>query len=69
MTMDNAEWKRRTLRLKDLNSEAYDLACDLAALIDGRDDGQAGAKWMHYVNSLPRFNDEAQRRALSDPVN
>jgi hypothetical protein len=68
---DEARWKRRMARVKDLNSEAYDLFDDICELdggpatVQGTPERLAHFKWVH---ALPRFNPEARRRALSDPL-
>jgi hypothetical protein len=64
-------WSAKARRVQDLNSEADDLAiaiCDLdggPATVEGTPERLANFK---YVWALPKFNHEARRRALTDPI-
>jgi len=71
MNMTDAEWNTRTARLKDLNSACYDLFLEIAELLGAEDypePSEARVELLRYVMHLPRFNREARRRALSDPL-
>jgi hypothetical protein len=69
--MTSTDHERRIARLKNLNTAADDLwmvLCDLdggPATVQGTPERLAHFRWVH---ALPRFNHEAQRRALSDPI-
>lgn len=70
MTMTEI-WNTKCRRLKDLNSEADDLAnaiCDLdggPATVQGTPERLENFKW---VWRLPRYDHAARRRALTDPI-
>jgi hypothetical protein len=69
--MNDEIWSAKNRRLKNLNSEADDLACDICALMGGEAMQQgtperiANFKW---VWALPRYDGTARRRALTDPL-
>jgi hypothetical protein len=69
--MDEAEWNTRTARLRALNTEADDLAVAICELDGGRALRLGTPERLahfRYVWSLPRFDQAARRRALTDPI-
>jgi hypothetical protein len=65
---DERTFRAKCRRLKELNSRSYDLARDISFLLDGNS-RSAGREHMRWVTEhVAEFSEEAQRRALSDPL-
>jgi hypothetical protein len=70
MTNDEI-WSAKNRRVKDLNSEADDLACDICALMGGPAMVEGTPERIanfRYVWGLPKYDRDARRRALTDPI-
>jgi hypothetical protein len=64
-------WSIKGRRLKDLNSEADDLACAICELDGGPATMQGTPERLanfKFVWALPKYDRAARRRALTDPL-
>lgn len=72
MTKHEDTWDARLARLRALNDECFDLFLDIVELLGGEEHypnpSLQRGELLLYVMHLPRFNGDARRRALYDPL-